>query len=64
MVVIASGLIIVYNLILPSGFYASQEGRIIGETKTGVMDLILSILYPILDLVLIIPSIGHHSDSS
>ena len=57
MVVIASGLIIVYNLILPSGFYASQEGRIIGETKTGVMDLILSILYPILDLVLIIPSV-------
>lgn len=57
MVVIASGLIIVYNLILPSGFYASQEGRIIGETKTGIMDLILSILYPILDLVLIIPSV-------
>ncbi len=57
MVVIASGLIIVYNLILPSGFYASQEGRIIGETKTGFMDLILSILYPILDLVLIIPSV-------
>lgn len=57
MVVIASGSIIVYNLILPSGFYASQEGRIIGETKTGVMDLILSILYPILDLVLIIPSV-------
>jgi hypothetical protein len=57
MVVIASGLIIVYNLILPSGFYASQEGRIIGETKIGVMDLILSILYPILDLVLIIPSV-------
>jgi hypothetical protein len=57
MVVIASGSIIVYNLILPSGFYASQEGRIIGETKTGFMDLILSILYPILDLVLIIPSV-------
>ena len=57
MVVIASGSIIVYNLILPSGFYASEEGRIIGETKTGFMDLILSILYPILDLVLIIPSV-------
>lgn len=57
MVVIASGSIIVYNLILPSGFYASKEGRIIGETKTGFMDLILSILYPILDLVLIIPSV-------
>jgi hypothetical protein len=57
MVVIASGSIIAYNLILPSSFYASQEGRKIGETKTGFIDLILSILYPILDLVLIIPSV-------
>jgi hypothetical protein len=57
MVVIASGSVIAYNLILPSGFYANQEGRMIGETRTGFIDLVLSILYPILDLVLIIPSV-------
>jgi hypothetical protein len=56
MVVIASGTIIAYNLILPSGSFA-KEGRIIGEIRTGFIDLVLSILYPILDLVLIIPSV-------
>jgi len=56
MVVIASGSIIAYNLILPSGSFA-KEGRIIGEIRTGFIDLVLSILYPILDLVLIIPSV-------
>jgi hypothetical protein len=57
MVVIASGTIIAYNLILPSGSFAKGEGRIIGEIRTGFIDLVLSILYPILDLVLIIPSV-------
>lgn len=57
MVVIASGSIIAYNLILPSGSFAKGEGRIIGEIRTGFIDLVLSILYPILDLVLIIPSV-------
>jgi hypothetical protein len=57
MVVIASGSVIAHNLILPSGFYANQEGRMIGETRTGFIDLVLSILYPILDVVLIIPSV-------
>ncbi|MGH9978633.1 MAG: hypothetical protein ACRD8Z_22800 [Nitrososphaeraceae archaeon] len=55
-VVIASGAIVAYNLILPSGFY-TNEGRIIGETRTGFVDLVLSVLYPILDLLLIIPSV-------
>ena len=57
MVVIASGSIIAYNLILLSGSFAKGEGRIIGEIRTGFIDLVLSILYPILDLVLIIPSV-------
>jgi len=57
MVVIASGSTIAYNLILLSGSFAKGEGRIIGEIRTGFTDLVLSILYPILDLVLIIPSV-------
>jgi hypothetical protein len=66
LVFIASGSVIAYNLILPSGFYTNEEGRIVGETKTGFIDLILSVLYPILDVVLIIPSViiltGHRKD--
>jgi hypothetical protein len=57
LVIIASGSVIAYNLILPSSFYTNEEGRIVGETKTGLIDLILSVLYPILDVVLIIPSV-------
>jgi len=57
MVVIASGSTIAYNLILLSGSFAKGEGRIIGEIRTGFIDLVLSILYPFLDLVLIIPSV-------
>jgi hypothetical protein len=57
LVIIASGSEIAYNLILPSSFYTNEEGRIVGETKTGLIDLILSVLYPILDVVLIIPSV-------
>jgi hypothetical protein len=57
MVVIASGSVIAYNLLLPSGSFEKGEGRIIGEIRTGLIDLMLSILYPILDLVLIIPSV-------
>jgi hypothetical protein len=55
-VIIASGAIVAYNLILPSGFYAN-EGRMIGETRTGFIDLMLSVLYPVFDLLLIIPSV-------
>jgi hypothetical protein len=57
MVIVVSGSVVAYNLILPWGFYENEEGRIIGETKTGLIDLILSITYPILDLVLIVPSV-------
>ena len=56
-VVIASGALVAYNLILPSGFYSNEEGMMIGETRTDFVDLMLSVLYPILDLVLIIPSV-------
>jgi len=57
LVIIASESVIAYNLILPSSFYTNEGGRIVGETKTGLIDLILSVLYPILDVVLIIPSV-------
>jgi hypothetical protein len=57
MVVIVCGSVITYNLILPSVFDSNEERRIIRETSTGFIDLMLSVLYPILDLFLIIPSV-------
>ena len=57
LVIIASASVIAYNLILPSSFCTNEEGRIVGETKTGLIDLTLSVLYHILDVVLIIPSV-------
>ena len=46
LVIIASGTVIAYNLILPSSFYTNEEVRIVGETKSGLIDLLLSVLYP------------------
>jgi hypothetical protein len=57
MVIVLAGSVIAYNLILPTGFYMNEVGKIVDETKTGIIDLMLSVLYPILDLVLIIPSV-------
>jgi hypothetical protein len=55
--IIVSGSSITYSIIFSSEFLAAGEGRLVGETQTDFIDLALPILYPVLDLLLIIPSI-------
>ena len=56
-VIMVSGSLIAYTIILPSEFPTSGKERMVGETRTRFIDLALSILYPVLDLLLIIPSV-------
>lgn len=56
-VIVVSASVIAYNIILSSEFLMGGQDRMIGETRTGLVDLALSILYPALDLALVVPSI-------
>jgi hypothetical protein len=56
-VIVVSASVIAYNIILSSEFLMGGQDRMIGETRTGLADLALSILYPALDLALVVPSI-------
>jgi hypothetical protein len=57
LVIVVSASVIAYDIILSSEFLIGGQDRIIGETRTGLVDLALSILYPALDLALVVPSI-------
>ena len=56
-VIVICGLSIAYNIIFPSEILISAEQFMVGETRAGFIDLILSMLYVILDLIFIIPSV-------
>lgn len=56
-VVVICGFSIAYNIIFPSELLVSAEQFLIGETRAGFIDLALSILYVVLDLIFIIPSV-------
>jgi hypothetical protein len=56
-VIVICGLLIAYNIIFPSDFLVPTEQFLVGETKASFIDLALSILYVVLDLVFIIPSV-------
>jgi hypothetical protein len=56
-VIVICGLSITYNIIFPSEFLVSSEQFLVGETKAGFIDLALSILYVVLDLIFIIPAV-------
>jgi len=56
-VITICGLSITYNLLFSSEFLAAAEEILVGETRTGFIDLALSVLYVVLDLIFIIPSV-------
>jgi hypothetical protein len=56
-VIIICGVSIAYNIIFPSELLVSAEEFLIGETRAGFIDLAISILYVVLDLIFIIPSV-------
>jgi len=56
-VIVICGISITYNIIFPSEILISAEQFMVGETRAGFIDLILSMLYVILDLIFIIPSV-------
>jgi hypothetical protein len=56
-VIVVSASVIAYNIILSSELLMEGIDRMVGETRTGLVDLVLSILYPALDLALVVPSI-------
>jgi len=56
-VIIACGLSITYNIIFSSEFLSATEELLVGDTTTGFTDLALSVLYVVLDLIFIIPSV-------
>jgi hypothetical protein len=56
-VIVICGLSIAYNIISPSELLVPAEQFLVGETRAGFIDLALSILYVVLDLIFIIPSI-------
>ena len=56
-VIIICGLSISYNIIFSSEFLAGTEEILVGKTRTGFIDLALSVLYVVLDLIFIVPSV-------
>jgi len=56
-VIIVVGSSITYNIMFSSNSPNAEEGRMVGTTWTGFADLALSVLYPVLDLILIVPSV-------
>ena len=58
-VIILCGLSIVYNIMFSSQFLNPTSGGplIVGDTKTGFADLLLSLVYILLDLIFIVPSV-------
>lgn len=56
-VIVICGLSIAYNIIFPSELLVSADEFLVGETRAGFIDLALSILYVVLDLIFIIPAV-------
>lgn len=56
-VIIVCGLSITFNIIFSSEFLTATEGIVVGQTRTGFIDLALSVLYIVLDLIFVIPSV-------
>jgi hypothetical protein len=56
-VIVICGLTIAYNIIFPSEFLVSRDEFLVGETRADFIDLALSILYVVLDLIFIIPAV-------
>ena len=56
-VIVICGLSIAYHIIFSSEHLVSAEEFLVGETRAGFIDLARSILYVVLDLIFIIPSV-------
>lgn len=56
-VIVICGFSIAYNIIFPSELLVSAEEFLVGGIRVGFIDLALSVLYVVLDLFFIIPSV-------